>query len=558
MKKELASIVYQIWPRSFKDSNGDGIGDLGGIIEKLDYLKSLNVDYLWLSPVYVSGNYDYGYDIDDYYDIQPEYGTLEQFDLLLSEAKKRGIGIIMDMVANHTSTSHIWFKKALESPDSPYRDYYFFRKGKNGKEPNNWISLFGGSGWTKISDDEYVMTMWAPQQVDLNWENPNVRDGFADIMKFWLRRGVAGFRYDVINIISKKEGLPDKNPQKKGYQFADDFINSLPKAFDYAEEVMAKVRDEFELFTVGEGMLLTQDAAKRYSDCDKPLFDMMFQFDLALIDCGPLGKYDFRKFYHWTIKEFKSIVRKWQMDMQNRNYWMANYLSNHDQPRHISHYGNDKKYRIESAKAWAMFNFTLRGTPFMYQGEEIGMTNCKLEKDEWKDIEAITDYKVLQSMMKLPAFIAKKIIQKKTRDNARTPVQWTDTVYAGFSTVEPWIKLNPNYTDINVKHQETDASSILNYYRRLTEFYKNHPVLTFGSWIEILSDHPQIIAYIREDEHEKLQIVINLSAKPVTFTMDEPFGIDVLTTNKSASPWNRKMVFAPYEGRISKLNKHES
>jgi oligo-1,6-glucosidase len=215
MKKELASIVYQIWPRSFKDSNGDGIGDLGGIIEKLDYLKSLNVDYLWLSPVYVSGNYDYGYDIDDYYNIQPEYGTLEQFDLLLSEAKKRGIGIIMDMVANHTSTSHIWFKKALESPDSPYRDYYFFRKGKNGKEPNNWISLFGGSGWTKISEDEYVMTMWAPQQVDLNWENPNVRDGFADIMKFWLRRGVAGFRYDVINIISKKEGLPDKNPQKK-------------------------------------------------------------------------------------------------------------------------------------------------------------------------------------------------------------------------------------------------------------------------------------------------------------------------------------------------------
>lgn len=558
MKKELASIVYQIWPRSFKDSNGDGIGDLGGIIEKLDYLQNLNVDYIWLSPIYVTGNYDYGYDIDDYYNIQPEYGTFDQFDYLLLEAKKRGIGIIMDMVANHTSTSHEWFKKALESPDSPYRDYYFFRKGKNGKEPNNWISLFGGSGWTKVSDDEYVLTMFAPQQVDLNWENPKVRDGIADIMKFWLKRGVAGFRYDVINIISKKEGLPDKNPHKKGYQFADDYINSLPKAFDYMEEVMQKVREEFELFTVGEGMLLSQDAAVRYSRCDNPLFDMMFQFDLALIDCGPLGKYDFRKFYHWTIKEFKSIVRKWQMDMQNRNYWMANYLSNHDQPRHISHYGNDKKYRVESAKAWAMFNFTLRGTPYMYQGEEIGMTDCKLEMDEWKDIEAITDYKVLQSMMKLPAVIAKKVIQKKTRDNARTPVQWSNSPYAGFSTVEPWIKLNPNYIDINVERQLADPDSVLTFYRKLTEFYKNHSVLTFGSWTEILSDHPHIIAYIREDEHEKLQIIINLSSKPVTFTLEGPFGIDVLTTKKDGAPWNSKMVFAPYEGRISELKKHES
>lgn len=556
MKKELASIVYQIWPRSFRDSNGDGIGDLGGVIEKLDYLKTLNVDYIWLSPVYVSGNFDYGYDIDDYYNIQPEYGTLEQFDNLLSEAKKRGIGIIMDMVANHTSSSHEWFKEALKSPDSPYRDYYFFRKGKNGKEPNNWISLFGGSGWTKVSEDEYVLTMFAPQQVDLNWENPNVREGFADIMKFWLRRGVAGFRYDVINIISKKAGLPDKNPQKKGYQFADDYINSLPKAFDYMEEVMGKVREEFELFTVGEGMLLTQDAAMRYSRSDNPLFDMMFQFDLALIDCGPLGKYDFRKFYHWTIKEFKSIVRKWQMDMQNRNYWMANYLSNHDQPRHVSHYGNDKKYRIESAKAWAMFNFTLRGTPFMYQGEEIGMTDCKLEIDEWKDIEAITDYKVLQSMMKLPAFIAKRIIQKKTRDNARTPVQWSDAAFAGFSTVKPWIKLNPNYLNINVEQQENDSQSVLNFYRKLTGFYKDHPVLTFGRWTEILSDHPQIIAYIREDDNERLQIIINLSAKPVTFSLEEVEGKDVLTTHTDGAPWNHKMVFAPYEGRIRELSKH--
>jgi oligo-1,6-glucosidase len=553
MRKNLASIVYQVWPRSFKDSNGDGIGDLGGIIEKLDYLQSLNVDYIWLSPIYVSGNHDYGYDIDDYYDIQPEFGTLKQFDFLLLEAKKRGIGIIMDMVANHTSTSHHWFKKAIEDPSSPYRDYYFFRKGKNGKEPNNWISLFGGSSWTKISEDDYVLTMFAPQQADLNWENPNVRDGIVDVMKFWLKRGVAGFRFDVINIISKKEGLPDKNPRKKGYQFADDYINSLPKAFDYLEEVMQKVRSEYEFFSVGEGLLLTQDAAVKYSHGDSPLLDMMFHFELALIDCGPLGKFDFRKFYRWTIKEFKSIVRKWQTDMQNRDYWMANYLSNHDQPRHVSHYGNDKKYRVESAKAWAMFNFTLRGTPFMYQGEEIGMTDCKLEIDEWKDIEAITDYKVLQSMMKLPAFIAKKVIQKKTRDNARTPVQWSDGEYAGFSTVHPWIKLNPNYQQINVSQQENDSDSLLNFYRRLTRFYKLHPVLTFGSWTEILVDHPQIIAYIREDEHEKLQVIINLSAKPVTFTLEDIDGVDVLTTKKENAPYSSKMVFAPYEGRIARL-----
>ncbi len=558
MKKEFASIVYQIWPRSFKDTDHDGIGDLGGVIEKLDYLKSLNIDYIWLSPIYVSGNYDYGYDIDDYYDIQPEYGTLKQFDTLVAEAKKRGIGIIMDMVANHTSTSHEWFRKAMESPQSPYRDYYFFRKGKNGKEPNNWISLFGGSGWTKVAEDEYVMTMWAPQQADLNWENPNVREGITEIMKFWLRRGVAGFRFDVINIISKKEGLPDKNPHKKGYQFADDFINSLPKAFDYLQEVVDEVRKEFNFFSVGEGMLLTQDAAWRYSNLKQPLLDMMFHFELALIDCGPLGKFDFRKFYRWTIKEFKSIVRKWQTDMQNRDYWMANYLSNHDQPRHVSHYGNDKKYRIESAKAWAMFNFTLRGTPFIYQGEEIGMTDCKLEIDEWKDIEAITDYKVLQSMMKLPAFIAKRVIQKKTRDNARTPVQWTSGLHAGFSTVSPWIKLNPNYTEINVESQIDDPDSVLNFYRQLTTFVKQHPVLTFGTWTEILCEHPQLIAYIREDEHEKLRIIINLSDKPVTFALDEPEGTDVLTTVKQGAPASRKMVFAPYEGRISDIKRHES
>ncbi len=558
MKKEFASIVYQIWPRSFKDTNQDGIGDLGGVIEKLDYLKTLNIDYIWLSPIYVSGNYDYGYDIDDYYDIQPEYGTMEQFDTLISEAKKRDIGIIMDMVANHTSTSHEWFLKALESPDSPYRDYYFFRKGKNGKEPNNWISLFGGSGWTKISDDEYVMTMWAPQQADLNWENPNVRQGITEIMKFWLRRGVAGFRFDVINIISKKEGLPDKNPHKKGYQFADDYINSLPKAFDYLQEVVDEVRKEFDFFSVGEGMLLTQDAALRYSRINDPLLDMMFHFELALIDCGPLGKYDFRKLYRWTIKDFKSIVRKWQTDMQDRDYWMANYLSNHDQPRHVSHYGDDKKYRVESAKAWAMFNFTLRGTPFMYQGEEIGMTDCKLEIDEWKDIEAITDYKVLQTMMKLPAFIAKKVIQKKTRDNARTPVQWSGATYAGFSSVSPWIKLNPNFTEINVESQANDPDSILNFYRKLTSFVKDHPVLTFGRWTEILSDHPHIIAYIREDEHEKLRIIINLSDKPVTFSLEEPEGTDILTTGKEGAPYNSKMVFAPYEGRISEIKRNES
>ena len=553
MKKEFASIVYQIWPRSFKDSDHDGIGDLGGVIGKLDYLKSLNIDYIWLSPIYVSGNHDYGYDIDDYYNIQPEYGTMQQFDTLVTEAKKRGIGIIMDMVANHTSTSHEWFKKALERPDSPYRDYYFFRKGKNGKEPNNWISLFGGSGWTKVTDDEYVLTMFAPQQADLNWENPNVRQGIIEVMKFWLSRGVAGFRFDVINIISKKEGLPDKDPHKKGYQFADDYINSLPKAFDYLQEVVDEVRKEFDFFSVGEGMLLTQDAALRYSNLKQPLLDMMFHFELALIDCGPLGKYDFRKFYRWTIKEFKSIVRKWQSDMQNRDYWMANYLSNHDQPRHVSHYGNDKKYRNESAKAWAMFNFTLRGTPFMYQGEEIGMTDCKLEMDEWKDIEAITDYKVLQSMMKLPAFIAKRVIQKKTRDNARTPVQWSHEAFAGFSTVKPWIKLNPNYVDINVSKQDQDPDSVLNFYRQLTALVKQHPVLTFGTWTEILSDHPQIIAYIREDGHEKLRIIINLSDKPAMFTCDEPFGTDLLTTHKNSAPLSRKMVFAPYEGRISDI-----
>ncbi len=556
MKNKLNSIIYQVWPRSFNDSNDDGIGDINGIIEKLGYLKELNVDYLWISPLYCSPNTDYGYDVADYYNINPEYGSLDDLDKLIRKARHLDIGIIMDLVANHTSTEHPWFVEALRDPLSPKRDYYFFREGKNGVEPNNWISIFGGSAWTKIDGNNYVLTLFTPYQADLNWENKQVRTEIAKIMEFWIKKGVAGFRLDVINTISKKDGLPSKNPQKKGYQFADDFIINRPKAIDFAREVINEVKDRTnaDFLTIGEGMLMTRDVAKEYSNIENPICDMMIHFDLHMLGCGPLGKFDFRKGYRWKMIDFKKILSSWQSDMQESNYWMANYLSNHDQPRQVSRFGDEKKYIFESAKALALLNMTLLGTPLIYQGEEIGMTNAKLDKDDWRDYEAKNAYLVLQDMMHLPAFLARKIVMKMTRDHARTPMQWNDKPYAGFSSVKPWIKMNSNFDSINVQQQLDDSTSVLSFYRKLTLLIKQTQINSLPIWEQLHPKHKHIIAYRREDDTNQYIVIINLSNKIETLSNQfEDNQVKIIIHTYHQPPLlSKKMVLRPYEGFVMK------
>lgn len=555
-KSKIHSVVYQIWPRSFKDSNDDGIGDIQGIISKLDYLQDLGVDILWISPLYVSPNHDYGYDISDYYDINPEFGTMADFDQLMKECQKRDIDIMMDLVANHTSDQHQWFIEALNNPQSDKRDYYFFKEGLKGKEPNNWISLFGGSAWSKHDDNSYSLNLFTPQQKDLNWENEKVRKGIYDIISFWQAKGVKGFRMDVINMISKKEGLPSFQAEKKGYQFAKDYIVSLDKTHDYLHEMYDKVLNPNYLY-VGEGVMINPNSASNYSGATSKELDLMFHFDLALIGCGPLGKYDFRKFYRWTLKEFKEIYFNWQKASVEKDFYIGNFLSNHDQPRAVSRYGNDKKYHDESAKCLLTLNFVARGTPFIYQGEEIGMTNCHFEEDEWRDFEAINDYKVLQEMMHLPAFLAKKVIQKMTRDHARTVMQWTDEMYAGFSDVLPWIKVNPNKDKINVLKQIKDENSILAYTKKLIQLYKSDEVFAFGHVEEVLHEHPQMIGIKRFNDKHEFIILINMSNKYASFKSEEDWrDMTLVLSNLNADQiLLEKMVFAPYECRILKAHK---
>ena len=562
-------VVYQIWPRSFKDSNGDGIGDLGGIIEQLPYLKKLGVDVLWLSPIYPTHNHDYGYDIDDYCAINPEYGTMEDFDRLVAEAGALGIGIMMDLVVNHTSSHHRWFKEAVADPDSKYRDYYIFRPGRNAEQahgsklpvttgtmpPNNWMSAFGGSAWQKDArSGEYYLTMFTPDQCDLNWTNPAVREEVWKLMRFWLDKGIVGFRLDVINAIAKAEGLPDAgDPCRLNFPF--EHIVSLPMTHVYLREMHDKVLQHYDCFTVGEGMVTPLDAVLKYTGPGANQLDMMFQFDLALIGCGPLGKYDFRKLYHWTIREYKRILNRWQTGIVNGGGWIGNYISNHDQPRPVSRFGNDGKYRRESAKALAMLNMTLYGTPFIYQGEETGMTNCRLAPEEWKDFEAVNDYSVLQDMMHVPAPIARKIIQKMTRDNARTPMQWTGGEHAGFTTGTPWMKVNPNYTEINVEDDLKSADSIIDFYKQLIRLRHLNEELTHGGFRMIAPKNPSVVAFVREYGGRNLLTVVNMSGRPANIDISSvgyTHGHCILATGESA-PYTRRLILKPYEGRIYRV-----
>jgi len=488
------AVVYQIYPRSFKDSDGDGIGDLRGIIEKLDYLKELGVDVVWLSPVYKSPNDDNGYDISDYQAIMDEFGTMADWEELRDGLHARGIKLIMDLVVNHTSDEHPWFEASRSSKDSPYRDYYYWRPGKpDGREPNNWLSFFSGSAWEYDGKTgEYYLHLFSRKQPDLNWENPRVREEVYNMMRWWLDRGVDGFRMDVINCISKTPGLPDAGDER--YAWGGEHFMNGPRVHEFLQEMNREVLSRYDIMTVGETPGVTLEEARNYTDPARGELNMVFQFEHMGVDHGPGGKWDIRP---WSLTELKRILNKWQLGLRGAG-WNSLYLNNHDQPRMVSRFGDEGKYRKESAKMLATLLHTMQGTPYIYQGEEIGMTNVRFPSiDDYRDIETLNMYreKVLQQGEDPRKVL--EAIHYMGRDNARTPMQWDDGPQAGFTTGTPWIGVNPNCRDINVKQAMADPDSIFHYYRRLIALRKQHDIMVYGEFVPLMEDHPQIYAYLR-------------------------------------------------------------
>jgi oligo-1,6-glucosidase len=548
------AVVYQIYPRSFKDSNGDGIGDIPGIISKLDYLKDLGIDVIWLSPVYKSPNDDNGYDISDYRDIMDEFGTMADWEKLLEEVHKRGMKLIMDLVVNHSSDEHPWFIESRKSKDNPYRDYYIWRPGKDGKEPNNWESVFGGSAWEyDEATGEYYLHLFSKKQPDLNWENPKLRQEIYDMMKFWLDKGIDGFRMDVINFISKVPELPDApNPEGKKYVSGAQYFINGPRIHEFLQEMNQEVLSKYDIMTVGEMPGVTVEEAQLYTGEDRNELNMVFQFEHVGLDSGPGGKWDLRPL---KLKDLKENMTKWQKGLEGIG-WNSLYLNNHDQPRMVSRFGNDQEYRVESAKMLATFLHMLQGTPFIYQGEEIGMTNVRFESiDDYKDIETLNMYreKVMEQ-----GEDTKKVMESiyaKGRDNARTPFQWNDNENAGFTSGTPWIKVNPNYKEINAKQAIEDPNSIYHYYRKLIQLRKQHPIIVYGTYDLILPEHEQIYAYTRTYHNEKLLVILNFSDQQPVFEWpkDLSFSYKELLISNYQVDGDEEIDFIklkPYEARV--------
>ncbi|MBR5544756.1 MAG: alpha-glucosidase [Clostridia bacterium] len=544
-------VVYQIWPRSFKDSNGDGIGDLEGIYEKLDYVKSIGIDAIWFSPLFKSPNADYGYDIADYMDINPEYGDMETFKKVLNGCHERGMKVFMDLVVNHTSTEHHWFKEACKSVDNPYHDYYIWRKGKgkNGKKPpNNWLSTFEGGAWEYVPEvDEYYLHVFTKGQPDLNMDNPKVREEVKNVMKFWLDMGVDGFREDVITYISKREGLPNAIPIPVACGM--EHYNCGPHLYEYLKEFHDDVLSKYDCFTVGEGPLITPEKVLRFvTEGDRQVLKTMFSFDHLEADCFMT---DWMK-TPFNLKKMKKCYQKWY-DAMNGKGWHTLYLENHDHPRIVDRYGS-LKFRVESAKMLATMCYLQKGTPFIYQGQEIGMTNIELKSiDEFKDMMTFNNQKTFAKIgIKGEKFL--KMANAGSRENSRTPVQWDDSDYAGFSTVEPWFNLNENYKEINVAAAEADENSILNYYRKLLKFRKEHEVAIYGDYKEHYKNSDKLYVYERNLDGEKILVVCSFSEKSVNF--EAPAGIDlskgelVLANYKLTPLTNNSFVTRPYECRV--------
>ena len=546
--KEMA--VYQIWCRSFCDGNGDGIGDLWGVLSKLDYIASLNVDGIWFSPLYPSPNADYGYDISDYKNIHPDFGNLEVFKQVLDGAHERGMRVFMDLVVNHSSDEHEWFKESRKSKYNPYRDYYYWRPGKGKKRPpNNWDSLFEGRAWEyDKATDEWYMHIFSKKQPDLNMSNPKVREEVKDIMRFWLDMGVDGFREDVITYIAKADGLPSakvKLPAATGMQY----YTNLPKVHDYLAEFKRDVLDFYDCFTVGEGPRMEPEVALSYvrEGKDKVL-DMMINFAHMEADCFIT---DFLQRPFDLIK-LKKAFTKWQTKMYGKG-WNALYMENHDHPRIISRYGSEK-YRVESGKSIAASYLFQRGTPFVYQGQEIGMINTPLPSlDDYKDIMVKNNARIARSLG-LSKETVLKLAQKASRDNARTCMQWSGAPNAGFTSGKPWFVVNSNYKDINVESQLDDPDSILNFYRDALQFRRDNPVVIYGDYVEHMPKSKELYVYERNLAGKKLLVICSYSEKCVRF--DAPEGITLDETKQVFGNYDNNFVISngfttrPYEMRV--------
>ncbi len=537
-------VFYQIYPRSFLDTNGDGVGDLRGIIQKLDYLKELGIGAIWLCPVYDSPNDDNGYDIRDYENIMAEFGTMAEFDELLTGLHARDIKLVMDLVVNHSSDEHAWFTESRKSKDNPYRDYYIWRDGKDGGTPNNWASFFAPSAWKlDESTGQYYLHLFSEKQPDLNWESPTLRQEIYDMVNRWFDRGVDGFRMDVINCIAKDEGLPDGNcaPNAAGYTLAFEHFANRPKFYEYLRELKQSCYAGRDCLCLGEAPFTSPEEGASMLDEETGIFDMIFPFDLMEIDDGTRGKYDPAS---WTLAQFKEIVNRWQTATEHG--WSSLFWSNHDQARAVSRYGctETEELRVRSAKMLAVAMHLLRGTPFVYQGEELGMTNTPFpEERAIRDIEAFNSLRQAEQQGWYDT--AWRGILHKGRDHARTPMQWSVEANAGFTTGEPWIMVNPNYTLINAATEEVDADSVLSFYRALIALRNGSQTLQYGVYRALWTEHAQLFAYERELDGETFTIVCNMS-REVAVLPQTPTGECALTNVLHAS--GTQML--PYEARV--------
>ena len=535
-----SSVVYQIYPRSFKDSNGDGIGDINGIREKLDYLKELGIDVIWLSPVYKSPNDDNGYDISDYCDIMDEFGTMEDMDNLLKEANERGIKILMDLVVNHTSDEHKWFIEAKKSKDNEYSDYYIWRDSVDGNEPNDLGSTFSGSAWQyDETTGQYYLHLFSKKQPDLNWENEKVRNEVYKMMNFWVDKGIGGFRMDVIDLIGK---VPDEMITGNG-----------PKLHEYLQEMNKAALEGKDLLTVGETWGATPDVAKLYSNPGRKELSMVFQFEhIGLDQIEGKEKWDVKSL---ELLDLKKVLSKWQTELEGQG-WNSLFWNNHDLPRIVSRWGNDKEYRIESAKMLATLLHGMKGTPYIYQGEELGMTNVRFDDiNDYNDIESLNMYKDRLSKGYSHNEIMESIYAKG-RDNARTPMQWDDSENAGFTTGTPWLAVNKNYDKINAKQCLQDENSIFNHYKKLIDIRKNNDTIIYGDYKLLCEDDENIFAYVRELNGDKILVVCNFYDKDVEFKFDGDFNYSkvLLSNYNDSSKMIEKLKLRPYEAVMYRFN----
>ena len=544
------SIVYQIYPRSFKDSNGDGIGDLNGITEKMDYLQKLGINVLWLSPVYQSPNDDNGYDISDYQAIMDEFGTMEDFDRMLAAAHEHGIKLVMDLVVNHTSDEHPWFIESQKSVDNPYRDYYIWRPGKDGKEPNNWGSCFSGPAWKyDEKTDMYYLHLFSRKQPDLNWDNPKVRQEVFDMMNWWLDKGVDGFRMDVISLISKKPDLPDGLVGINGYASFNEPANG-PHVHEYLQEMREKVLNNADTITVGECSGVTLEEAKKYARSDEKELNMVFQFEHMDVDADGSNKWTDKKM---NLRDMKAVLTKWQKGLEEIA-WNSLFWENHDQPRSVSRFGNDSsQYRERSAKMLATCLHMMQGTPYVYQGQELGMTNVPFHSvEDFRDLDSVNAYHELVEDQKV--FSKEEMmryLRYKSRDNARTPFQWDDSENAGFTTGTPWIMVNPNYKEINAKAELTDPNSVFYYYQKLIQLRKEKEIIVYGTYDLLLPESEELYVYTRTLGEEKLLVVCNFSENEVELEIPEEFRKgSYLISNYETRPVENTMKIRAYESFV--------